>query len=118
MKFTKKTSVGAWLKKGEEIKDEDIITIASQIKEIEGGQYGPQQVCLAKTKDGKEGNVGVNQTSINNLIDAYGEEDMDWVGKEVKVWLMKDFKDGKLQYKMYLSHPNAEMTEDGFVIPN
>lgn len=112
-KYTKKVSTGAWLKKGEDIKDGDIITIASEGKEVEG-QYGPQEIFLAKTKDGKEGNIGMNQTSINNLIDAYGDDSISWIGKDVKVWLFKDFKDGKMVYKMILSHPDAEMTEDGF----
>lgn len=112
----KKVSVGAFLKKGQDIKDEDIITIASECREQEG-QFGVQQVILVKTKDGKEGNIGINQTSINNLIDVYGENDINWIGKEVKVWLLKDFKDGKMILKMYLSHPEAEMTEKGFTIP-
>lgn len=110
----KRTNVGAFLTKQEDIKDEDIVTIASECKEIEG-KFGMQKVILIKTKT-KEGNININQTSINNLIDAYGENDIDWIGKEVKVWLLKDFKDGKVIYKMYLSHPDAEMTDQGFVV--
>lgn len=116
MKYIKKTSVGAFLKKGTDIKDEDIIEIGNEGKPIQG-EFGMQNVFLVKLEDGREGNVGFNQTSINGLIDAWGEDSVNWIGKKVKVWKIKQNVSGKFVDVYYFSHPDAEMTEDGFILP-
>jgi hypothetical protein len=113
--YTKKVSVGAFLKKGEDIKDGDILTIANEGKQIEG-QFGVQDMFLVKTKDGKEGNVSFNQTSLNGCIDAYGPDAVNWIGKEVKAHSIKQNVAGKFLNVWYFSHPEAELTENGFVL--
>jgi len=87
MKYQKKVSLGSWLKKGEDVKDGDLITIANEGKKTTG-EYGEQDVFLMKTGD-KEGNISINQTSINNWIDAFGDDSINWIGKEVKVMVVK-----------------------------
>ena len=117
MIYKKKISAGAFLKKGEDIKDGDIVEIANEGKQVEG-QFGLQNLFLIKTKDGKEGNMSLNQTSLNNLIDAFGEDATKWIGKAAKVWAILSNVQGKMLKVYYLSHIDAEINEDGeFLIP-
>lgn len=115
MQFKKKVSVGQFAKKGVDIVDGDRITIANEGKTVEG-QFGQQDVFLVKLKSGEEKNINVNQTSINGLIDAFGEDSIQWIGKEVKVWLINQNVAGKFVKVLYISHPEAELTENGFVV--
>lgn len=116
-KYAKKSvSQGVWLRKGEDVKDQDLVEIMNEGTE-EDGQFGTQDVFLVKTAAGKEGKLSFNQTSLNNLIDAFGDDAVNWVGKTVKVWLFKDFKDGKLVVKLIITHPEAILTNAGFVTP-
>jgi len=111
MKYTKKVTVGSFLKKGEDFKDGDILVIANEGKQVQG-TFGLQNVFLVKNALGKEGNLGLNQTSINNIITAYGEDSLEWVGKKVRVWLITQSVSGKLQKVAYLAHPQAQIVED------
>jgi hypothetical protein len=117
MKYTKRTSVGSFLKKDEDIKNGDIVEIASEGKQVEG-TYGMQDIFLVKTKDGNEGNINFNQTTINGLIDAYGDDSVNWIGKEVKATKIKQNVAGKFLDVWYFSHPEAELTDNGFVLVN
>jgi len=108
---------GQYAKKNEDIKDSDIITILDGGQVITG-EYGDRMVFKVKTRNG-ERNLAFNQKSLNNIIDAYGEDTESWVGKDVKVWLIRAMVSGKLQHIVYLSHPSWLMTEDGsFHAPN
>lgn len=119
MKYTKKVSVGAFLKKGVDIKENDIIEIASEGREVPG-EYGIQNVFLVKTASGTEGNVGFNQTTINNLIDGYGEDSIQWIGKKVKVWAIMSNVQGKMKKVYYFLHPDTQLNEETgeFVLKN
>lgn len=110
MEFTKKESVGSFLKKGEDIKNGDILIILDEGKQVEG-EFGKQNVFSVKTFSGKEGNVTFNQTSINCLIDGYGKESKEWINKEVKVECIKQNVQGKLTNVYYFLHPKAELNE-------
>ena len=94
---------GKFAKKGEDIKNGDIVEIVDEGSKVQG-KYGEQDVFKIKTVQG-EFLINMNGTSINNMIDAYGPDSKDWVRKKVKIWLIQDFKDGKLIWKMYLTHP-------------
>lgn len=115
--YEKKVSVGAWLKKGQDFKDGDLIELANEGQEVQG-EFGTQNVFLVKTKDGKEGNVSINQTSINGFIDGFGKEAVNWVGKKIKVVKIKQNVSGKFIDVYYFAHPEAELTENGFVLPS
>lgn len=74
-----------------DIKNGDIVTI------IDGGtvtagspQYGSKEqiVFKIKTRNGDKAQP-FNQTSMNNMIDSYGGETNDWIGKEVRVYIDK-----------------------------
>jgi len=118
MIYKKKISIGAFLKKGEDYKDNDIITIANEGKPIEG-QFGIQDVFLIKLSDGREGNVSFNQTSLNTLIDGYGEDSKNWIGKKAKVMAILSNVQGKMIKVYYFLHPNTELDEKTgqFTIP-
>lgn len=111
MLYQKKVSVGQFAKKGVDFKDSDIITIASEGQQVQG-TFGVQNVFLMKFSTGDK-NMNVNQTSLNNIIDAYGPDSLQWIGKPVKVWLILQSVSGKMQKVAYLTHPQAEITEDG-----
>jgi hypothetical protein len=115
MKYQKKISVGAFFKKGVDIKEGDVVEITNEGKEVPG-EFGMQDVFLIKLSDGREGNVSINQTSINGFIDAFGEDSLQWIGKRVKVWRIKQSVSGKFLDVYYFSHPEAELTENGFVL--
>ena len=118
MKFTKRISIGAFLKKGEDFKNGDILEIASEGKQIEG-QFGMQDIFLVKINGGKEGNISFNTTTINNLIDAFGEDSIHWIGKKVKVWAVLSNVQGKMIKVYYFLHPDSELDESTgqFLIP-
>jgi len=115
--YKKRVSLGVFLKKGIDFKENDLIEIMNEGKQVEG-LYGMQDVFLAKLSDGKEGNVSFNSTSINNFIDAYGEDSKNWVGKKVKVWAILSNVKGKMTKVYYYTHPDAVLDDEGvFVLP-
>ena len=113
--YKKRESVGSFLKKGEDIKEGDIVEIANEGEQVEG-EYGTQNIFSLKLQNGNEGNVSFNQTSINGLIDAYGEDAEKWIGKKVKVLKVKQNVSGKFIDVYYFAHPEAEFTENGIVL--
>jgi len=115
--YKKRVNVGAFLKKGTDFKENDIIEIASEGKQVEG-QFGNQDIFLVKLVDGKEGNVNLNSTSINNIIDAFGEDSKQWIGKKVKVWAILSNVQGKMIKVYYFAHPEAILSDKGiFELP-
>lgn len=113
--YKKRESVGSFLKKGEDIKEGDIVEIANEGEQVEG-EYGTQNIFSLKLQNGNEGNVSFNQTTINGLIDAYGEDAEKWIGKKVKVLKVKQNVSGKFIDVYYFAHPDAEFTENGIVL--
>lgn len=126
MIIKKQVSVGSFLEKGTDIKDGDIVQIASEGKETEG-KYGIQHLFMLKARvlneegkqEIKEGNIAFNQTTLNALVDAYGEDSLQWVGKEAKVWAILSNVQGKMVKVYYFTHPQATLDALGdFEIPN
>lgn len=115
--YTKQVSVGSFLEKGNDIKDGDIVEIASEGKAVEG-KFGMQNLFLVKTSVGKEGNVAFNQTTINACIDAFGADSKNWIGKSVKTWAILSNVQGKMIKVYYFTHPGAILDEEGgFTLP-
>jgi len=111
MKYTKKVSIkGDFAKKGEEIKDGDIITLLDEGRTVQGN-YGAQHIFKIKITNGEEKDFSLNQTSLNNLIDAFGEEASKWIGKEARVWAILSNVQGKMIKVYYLSHKDAELDD-------
>lgn len=94
-----------------DVKNGDSVEILSAGDVVEG-QFGPQHVFKLKTRNGEK-NANFNQGTLNTLHDAFGKNSEDWVGKSVKVHLVKVMVSGKLQTAMYLAPEGWEMNEDG-----
>lgn len=115
--YQKKVSVGQFAKKGEDFRDGDVVTLANEGRQVEG-KFGTQDVFLVKFSTGEK-NFTLNQTSINNMIDAYGDDSKNWIGKEAKINLILQNVQGKMVKVAYLAHPTAELNDDGeWVMPN
>jgi len=116
MKVQKKISVqGNWVKVKEDISNGDIITIVDD-GQILPGDYGEKHVFKVITKNGEK-LLTFNQTTMNYVIDAYGEETNEWQGEKVKVWIIKSNVAGKMKDIVYLTAPDWVEGEDGFYPP-
>lgn len=107
---------GEFLKVNVDIKDGDILTILDGGITITG-KFGEQEVFKVKASS-KEGNLNFNQTSINNLIDAYGDETDNWRGKSIKVWVITMNVQGKFTKVVFLTAPDWLMSDDGKFVPS
>ena len=55
---------------------------------------------------------------MNACIDAFGDETDVWVGKDVRITIVKQNVSGKFVDVVYLAHPDWELGENGFFNPN
>lgn len=96
-----------------DIKDGDIVKIVGQgvEKESKFNAGVMDTVIMIETRNGKRA-FSLNKGSTNNLIDAYGKDDKDWLNKEAKVWIFKVMKEDGMQLQAFLSHPNSEVDEE------
>lgn len=107
-----KTSVrGEWAKKGEDIKDGDIVAINDAGVETES-DYGKQFVFKVETRNGEK-NLRFNQTTLNNLAGAYGRKSEAWVGKKAKAFIVKTMVSGKFQNVLFLAASGWDMDDEG-----
>ena len=111
MLYEKKATVGNFAKKGEDIHDQDIIQLVNEGQQVPGNFDKVQNIFLAKMANGSEKNISVNQTSINNLVDAFGKDSKQWIGKDIKVWLNRENVSGRFVQVMYLTHPDQVLGE-------
>ena len=113
MLMQKKSSIkGEWAKAGQDVFDGDIVVVLDAGTLDTTGEFGPRYVFALKTRNGEK-NLGLNQTSINNLVDAFGQDSAGWVGQKAKAWVMKVMIGGGLKNVVYLSHPDAAMDDEG-----
>lgn len=119
MKFNKSSGVGgAWLDK-KEIKNGDQLKLVSEAKE-EIGQNGPQVVAKARVRGGSSEakNVALNKPTVNALIEAFGDESTNWIGKVLTATVEKTVVGGKRGVALYLAPEGFEVVEDsgGFLV--
>lgn len=115
MKVTKKISVqGEFAKPNVDIKDGDRILIIDGGTEITS-QYGEQIVYKVKTRNGEK-NLGINQTSTNALIDAFGDETTGWIAKEATAVTVKQMVSGSLKDVIYLVPDGFAMNNSGKIV--
>jgi len=108
---------GAWVDK-KTIKDGTKVSLVSETKSIEGGEYGSQDVAKARFEgDDESKNVQLNRTTLNGLIDAFGEESNDWIGKLLFAHIENAIIGGKRRTILYLVPDGYELTEnsDGYL---
>jgi len=69
--------------------------------ETEIGQFGEQYNFTIETRNGKK-KIALNQTSVNVLVNAFGEDTENWIDKEVNVLTEKKMISGKKAIVVYL----------------
>ena len=117
MKITKKVSMqGDWAKVGEDIVDGGTITILNEGKEVDG-DYGKRLVFTIKTKNGEK-IMTFNQTSLNNLVDAYGDDSNAWKDEMAKTYVVKQKVGDKLKNVAYICGIGWDMLDDGQFVKN
>ena len=77
----------ATLDKDNDVNSGDIVMISSEVRmgKSKFKPSGEQEVINIKLPNDEERSLWLNQTSLNNLIEKYGEDDKAWVGKPMKV---------------------------------
>ena len=116
MKVEKKVTIkGNWVKVKEDINTGDIIEIRSA-GEIVKGNFGDRSVFKIQTNTGEK-LLSFNQTTMNYLIDGFGTETEKWVGRSVKVWIVRENVGGKFRNIVYLTPPNWVEGDDAFYPP-
>lgn len=90
---------------GQDLRDQDIIQIASE-GEMQEGQYGQKFVCKVKLAGGETKKLSMNNTSWNNMINEFGNETSEWIGKEVRVHIIKQKIGATFKDALFLTHPN------------
>jgi len=107
---------GEWGKKGEDYVAGDTLVIKDSGTTREGnfadenGNKKMETIFSMQTKNGDK-NIRLNQTSINALIDSFGDESNDWIGKEVIVRMKKDTVAGKKVDIYYFVTPEWDFDE-------
>jgi len=106
MKLEKIVNIGGkWAKPNVNIQNGEIITILNEGEFIEG-KYGRRIVFKIQNSAGEELNLTFNQKTINNLIDVYGNETKNWIGKQARVWIFTSPVGGEFRDVVYLAHPD------------
>jgi hypothetical protein len=123
MEYTKNIS-GSWAK-GAELTNgvkakliEEVQRIESQFLDDKGNKK-TQDVGKVRFEGKQEIlNVSFNRATIYGLIDAFGKESKDWVGKVLTVHTEKVTVAGKRQTALYLIPEGFEIGEDlaGYVV--
>ena len=108
MKVERK-SVGQFAKLGDDFNDGDILQILNEGALDDSGDFGPKMVFQVRLPNGESKNLNFNQTSMNYLITSYGEETLDWKGKEIKVWAISQMVSSKMKKVVYLTAPNQTL---------
>jgi len=106
---------GKFARTKEDINQGDILEILDEGRKVPS-QWGERDAFKVLTLNGDR-ILTFNPTSMNYLIDAYGDETQNWVGKKVKVWLIKSNVGGKMRNVVYLTHSTWVETKDGFGPP-
>lgn len=92
----------------DDVTDQDIVTIVNEGKEEES-KYGTRLQIGLKTASGEEKTLTLNPTSKNALIDQYGDDTKEWIGKEARVHVVKALVSGEMKRVIYLTHPNFDL---------
>ena len=95
----KKTSVGGAYARKEpydydgthydaDVVNNDVVKILNS-GDVVSGEFGEQHVFSIMTRNGEK-NATFNQSSVNALIDVFGDDSDTWVNREVRVLTKKD----------------------------
>ena len=111
MLYKKRETKGAWINK-EELKVGQVAKLVSATEEVDG-KYGKQDVAKLRIKDQDEVvNVALNKTTINALIDAFGEDSKNWTGQVLTIYTEQTRIAGKQVAVLYLIPEGYEFQND------
>jgi hypothetical protein len=109
-------SAGNFAKIGVDINDKDTLEIATPGEMVQG-KFGEQAVFGLKTKNGIK-NVSFNKVSTNNLVEGFGDETENWVGKRITAFLVRAMVQGEMKNIAYYAPLGFVMTDSGaFISP-
>lgn len=94
------------------MKTGDLLTFADEGEEVEKEFQGKKKVQLqisVTLPSGDDKKAGLNGTSRNNMIEAYGADTARWVGKQARVEALKENVSGKVRTVLYLTHPSKDI---------
>lgn len=97
-----------------DIKVGDLVKILDSGTE-EDGQWGKQSNFKIKTRNGEK-KLAFNQATINVLVEEFGKESENWIGKDVKVLISKKVIAGKKCIIPYLVTEGWSLDEYGELI--
>src|SRR3990167_1040019 len=118
-KYSKQNFVGgAWIKKGEVVSG----TKAKLVSETEPqpsnfkndkGEIQMQDVAKIRLEGASEAvNISLNRATISGLVDAFGEDSKNWIGKPLTVITERSTYGGKRGYSIYLLAEGYKIEED------
>lgn len=117
MKYTKSSPVqGGWAK-ASEITTGTLVKLVTETVPVEG-EFGTQDVAKARFKGSDEPkNVRLNKTTLNGLIDAFGEDSKLWINQILTAHTEKALVAGKRVTILYLVPEGYELKEnsEGFM---
>lgn len=124
MQYTKSVIVsGSWIK-GSDVTSgtraklvSETVKRESQFKNDDGTPK-IQDVAKIQFEGGEVTNIALNRATIDGLVDAFGTESKDWVGKMLTAQTEKMIVGGKRVTALYLVPDGAEVAEDenGYMI--
>lgn len=125
MEYAKNVAMsGSWVK-GSDVKSgikaklvSETVRTESQFKN-EDGTAKLQDVAKIRFEDKDEiMNIAINRATLNGLIDAYGTESKNWIGKYLTTQTEKMVVGGKRVTALYLVPEGYEVREDdgGYMI--
>lgn len=92
----------------DDVVDQALATITNEGKEEES-KYGTRLQIGLKIASGEDKILTLNPTSKNMLIDQYGDDTKDWIGKEVRIHIVRTLVSGEMKRVIYLTHPNFDL---------
>lgn len=97
-----------------DIKDGDTIKILDA-GNVEQGAFGEQNNFRIKTRNGEK-KLAFNQSSINVLIESFGDDTEMWIGRDVRVILRKGTYAGKRGIATYIVTEGWKLDEYGELV--
>ena len=125
MKYTKQEFVGGSWVKGSEVQSGHKVKIISETNPTSSkftnkdGTVKMQDVCKVKFQGVEEvKNMNLNRATLNGLVDAFGEDSKNWIGKVLTAVTEKMVVGGRRVTAVYLLADGYELKEDegGYMI--
>jgi len=93
----------AWLR-STDVEDGDLVTITGEhrVRPAEETPFGREVIEVpVKLKDGTEKTWTMNKTTLRTLMEAWGSDTKNWVGKKVQIMIREQPVRGSLKKVLY-----------------